>query len=134
MSALPISIDKDGDLKIGTRKCRTLKKAKIVRMAKNHGLPTSDKTIKQLCRSIKKKATDNINTNRPFRQFGKTARRMIDTVMPLPMNMTREEARKRISAMKELSRGNKITLNRLNKEGKSPRTLVRVARELARLR
>jgi tRNA A37 threonylcarbamoyladenosine synthetase subunit TsaC/SUA5/YrdC len=128
MSALPISIDKDGDLKIGTRKCRTLKKAKIVRTAKNHGLPTGDKTIKQLCRSIKKKAKDNIN------QVGKMTRMTIDSVMPLPMNMTREEARQRISAMKDLSRGNMIILNRLNQEGESPRNLVRVARELARLR
>ena len=67
-------------------------------------------------------------------------RATIRAVMPMPkpskkaMPLTKEEANKRIGAMKGLSYENRSKLQRMVLNQHSPRRVVRVARELARLR
>jgi hypothetical protein len=68
-------------------------------------------------------------------------RTTIRAVMPMPkpqkkaMPLTKDVARKRIMAMKGLNGRNKFSLvNRLSLNQHSPRKVVRLARELARLR
>jgi hypothetical protein len=68
-------------------------------------------------------------------------RATIRAVMPMPkpqkkaMPLTKDVARKRIMAMKGLNGRNKFSLvNRLSLNQHSPRKVVRLARELARLR
>ena len=68
-------------------------------------------------------------------------RATIKAVMPMPkpqkkaMPLTKDVARKRIMAMKGLTGRNKFSLvNRLSLNQHSPRRVVRLARELARLR
>ena len=68
-------------------------------------------------------------------------RATVRAVMPMPkpqkkaMPLTKDVARKRIMAMKGLNGRNKFSLvNRLNLNQHSPRRVVRLARELARLR
>jgi len=67
-------------------------------------------------------------------------RKVIVAVMPMPkpskkaMPLTKEEANKRIGAMKGLSYENRSKLQRMVLNQHSPRRVVRVARELARLR
>jgi hypothetical protein len=68
-------------------------------------------------------------------------RATVRAIMPMPkpqkkaMPLTKDVARKRIMAMKGLNGRNKFSLvNRLNLDQHSPRRVVRLARELARLR
>jgi hypothetical protein len=67
-------------------------------------------------------------------------RKVVVAVMPMPkpskkaMPLTKEEANKRIGAMKGLSYENRNKLQRMVLNQHSPRRVVRVARELARLR
>ena len=68
-------------------------------------------------------------------------RATVRAVMPMPkpqkkaMPLTKDVARKRIMAMKGLNSRNKFSLvNRLSLNQHSPRRVVRLARELARLR
>ena len=67
-------------------------------------------------------------------------RKVVVAVMPMPkpskkaMPLTKEEANKRIGAMKGLTMFNRSNLQRMVLNQHSPRRVVRVARELARLR
>ena len=67
-------------------------------------------------------------------------RKVVVAVMPMPkpskkaMPLTKEEANKRIGAMKGLSYENRNKLQRMVLNQHSPRRVVRVAREMARLR
>jgi len=67
-------------------------------------------------------------------------RKVVVAVMPMPkpskkaMPLTKEEASKRIGAMKGLTMFNRSNLQRMVLNQHSPRRVVRVARELARLR
>jgi hypothetical protein len=67
-------------------------------------------------------------------------RKVVAAVMPMPkpskkaMPLTKEEASKRIGAMKGLTMFNRSNLQRMVLNQHSPRRVVRVARELARLR
>ena len=64
MTPLLVSIDKSGDLKIGSRKCRLHKKADVVKTAKAYNIPTENKSVGELCLSIKTKAKSAGNFNR----------------------------------------------------------------------
>jgi NH3-dependent NAD+ synthetase len=101
-----ISVDKAGDLKLGKRKCRLHKKEDVVKVAKKYNINTEKKTIKQLCDSIKKK------------------------VKTTPM--TKDKALTSIDRM-NIANYNKLKLRALLTK-RSPGHVVRVARELARLR
>ena len=181
-----LDVDKAGDLKFGSKKCRLHKKAEVVKVAKDYGIPTPNKkTVKELCGSLKKKIQNAARVSNQIKKdlnnvplaklypeaakkqvaakkraekkalnkkvaanFMKAmttrittpTRATIRAVMPMPkpskkaMPLTKEEANKRIGAMKGLSYENRNKLQRMVLNQHSPRRVVRVARELARLR
>ena len=61
MTPVLVSVDKAGDLKLGSKKCRLYKKDEVVKVAKKYGINTEKKTVKQLCGSIKGKAKNSMN-------------------------------------------------------------------------
>ena len=161
MTPVLVSVDKAGDLKLGARKCRLYKKDEVVKVAKKYGINTEKKTVKQLCGSIKGKAKNSMN-NMPLAKlypqaakkraekkaldrkvaanFMKAMTTRITTPMRIPKPskkakpLTKDEAIKRIGAMKGLNRSAKGKLvNRVKMGRMSPRRIVRVARELSRL-
>ena len=91
-------------------------------------------------KALNKKIASNFMRNMTTRITTPT-RTNIRAVMPMPkpqkkaMPLTKDVARKRIMAMKGLNGRNKFSLvNRLSLNQHSPRRVVRLARELARLR
>ena len=176
MTPVLVSVDKAGDLKIGSKKCRLYKKDEVVKVAKKYGINTEKKTVQQLCGSIKAKVKNSMNNVHLAKLYPEAAKKRavakkraekkalnkkiatnfmrnmttrittptratVRAVMPMPkpqkkaMPLTKDVARKRIMAMKGLNGRNKFSLvNRLSLNQHSPRRVVRLARELARLR
>ena len=187
MVSYVLNVDKAGDLKFGRKKCRLHKKAEVVKVAKDYGIPTPNKkTVKELCGSLKKKIQNAARVSNQIKKdlnnvplaklypeaakkqvaakkraekkalnkkvaanfmkamttrIATPTRATIRAVMPMPkpqkkaMPLTKDVARKRIMAMKGLNGRNKFSLvNRLSLNQHSPRRVVRLARELARLR
>jgi hypothetical protein len=182
MTPVLVSVDKAGDLKIGSKKCRLYKKDEVVKVAKKYGISTEKKTVKQLCGSIKGKAKNSMNNvplakmypeaaKKRFPDFFKVSenlrrlrekrnekdkkraeKKALDKkvaanfmrnmttpvknpkVLKVALPLTKNEAIKRIMAMKGLQRNAKMKLvNRVNVGAMSPRRVVKVARELSRL-
>jgi hypothetical protein len=179
MTPVLVSVDKAGDLKIGSKKCRLYKKDEVVKVAKKYGIGTEKKTVSELCGAIKSRAKNspqNMNNVPLAKLYPEAAKKRaaakkrvekkaldkkvaanfmkamttriatptratVRAVMPMPkpqkkaMPLTKDVARKRIMAMKGLNGRNKFSLvNRLSLNQHSPRRVVRLARELARLR
>ena len=91
-------------------------------------------------KALDKKIAANFMRNMTTRITTPT-RATVRAIMPMPkpqkkaMPLTKDVARKRIMAMKGLNGRNKFSLvNRLSLNQHSPRRVVRLARELARLR
>ena len=159
-----ISVDKAGDLKIGRKKCRLYKKDEVVKVAKKYGIRTEKKTVKQLCgamknqvnniplaklypKAVKKKVTPSrkaaidkkivtsfmknmVTTNANIKKLRKLNEKPSKKAMPL----TKDQAIKRIGAMKGLNKYAKGKLvNRVKRGTMSPRRVVKVAREASRL-
>ena len=86
--------------------------------------------------ALKKKAVTNfmkgmVTTNANIKKL----RELNEKPSKKAKSLTKDEARKRIKAMKGLSANNKfLFVNRLSLNQHSPRRVVRLARELARLR
>ena len=86
--------------------------------------------------ALKKKAVTNfmkgmVTTNSNIKKLRELNEKPSKKAQPL----TKVEARKRIKAMKGLSANNKfLFVNKLNLNQQSPRRVVRMAREMARLR
>ena len=86
--------------------------------------------------ALKKKAVTNfmkgmVTTNSNIKKLRELNVKPSKKAKPL----TKDEARKRIKAMKGLSANNKfLFVNKLNLNQQSPRRVVRMAREMARLR
>ena len=182
MVSYVLDVDKAGDLKFGSKKCRLHKKAEVVKVAKDYGISTPNKkTVSELCGSLKKKIQkaeqisreevkkilanqNNIPLAKLYPEAAKKraekkafdrkvaanfmkgmvttpARATIRAVMPMPkpqkkaMPLTKDEARKRIMSMRGLNAYNRFRmLNKISVNQHSPRRVVRIARELARLR
>ena len=211
MVSYVLDVDKAGDLKFGSKKCRLHKKGEVVKVAKDYGIPSaSKKTVKELCGALKtkimkaervsnqiKKNLNNVPLAKLYPEAAKKrfpdffevsekvrrlremrnekdkkraaakkraekkalnkkvatnfmkamttriatpTRATVRAVMPMPkpskkaMPLSKEEANKRIGAMKGLSYENRNKLQRMVLNQHSPRRVVRVARELARLR
>ena len=164
MTPVLVSVDKAGDLKLGARKCRLYKKDEVVKVARKYGINTEKKTVGELCASIKSRAKSSPMNNIPLaklypeaakkrmaakkRAEKKALNKKIATnfmkamttplknprVLKVALPLTKNEAIKRIMAMKGLRRNAKMTLvNRVNVGAMSPRRVVKVARELSRL-
>jgi hypothetical protein len=48
-----VSLSKSGYVKIGTRKCESYKKSELIKIANSMNIQTKDKTIAQICQSLK---------------------------------------------------------------------------------
>jgi hypothetical protein len=66
MTPVLVSVDKAGDLKIGSRKCRLYKKDEVVKVAKKYGINTEKKTVGELCGAIKARAKNSPMNNVPL--------------------------------------------------------------------
>lgn len=186
MISYVLNVDKAGDLKFGSKKCRLHKKGEVVKVAKDYGIPSaSKKTVKELCGALKKKIMKaervsnlikkNLNNVPLAKLYPEAAKkqmvakklaakkvaanfmksmvtknaniaklRQLNVKSPSPVKakpskkaqpITKEEGIKRIKMMKNLDRNVRSRLmNRIQRGVMSPRKVVRVARELSRLR
>src|SRR5210317_1386510 len=66
MTPVLVSVDKAGDLKIGSKKCRLYKKDEVVKVAKKYGINTEKKTVGELCGAIKARAKNSPMNNVPL--------------------------------------------------------------------
>lgn len=89
MSPVPISVNKAGDLKIGRKKCRLYRKEEVVKVARQYGINTEKKTVKQLCESLKNRP----KSNRNVQNVNKTR---------TPKKMNKEELKKMQALVKKL--------------------------------
>lgn len=89
MTPVLVSVDKAGDLKIGRKKCRLYKKDEVVKVARQYGINTEKKTVKQLCESLKNRP----KSNRNVQNVNKTR---------TPKKMNREELKKMQALVKKL--------------------------------
>tara|TARA_R110001592_G_scaffold67938_1_gene208166 strand:- start:375 stop:977 length:603 start_codon:yes stop_codon:yes gene_type:complete len=192
MVSYVLNVDKMGDLKFGSKKCRLHKKGEVVKVAKDYGIPSANKkTVKELCGALKTKIKNaervsnqikkNLNNIPLAKLYPEAARKraakkttpsrkaaikkkivtsfmknMVTTnnniaklrqlnvnspspVKPKPSKkaqpITKEEGVKRVKMMKNLDRNvrSKLT-NRIQRGTMSPRKVVKVARELSRLK
>lgn len=146
-----ISVDKAGDLKIGRKKCRLYKKDEVVKVAKKYGINADKKTIKQLCGAIKNRTKNSVSLARTTKKVTPSRKAAINKkiVTSFMKSMVTTNANikklrelnekspspKRIKAMRGLPANNKFLLvNRLRLKQHSPRRVVQIAREMARLR
>jgi hypothetical protein len=164
MTPVLVSVDKAGDLKLGARKCRLYKKDEVVKVAKKYGINTDKKTVQQLCGSIKGKAKNSMNNVPLAKLYPEAAKkravakkraekkalnkkvaanfmRNMTTRIPAPRPKPRSpssaavaRARANVKNMidKRVSYMNTTGQKMINQA--SPRALMRIARELRRLR
>jgi hypothetical protein len=164
MTPVLVSVDKAGDLKLGAKKCRLYKKDEVVKVAKKYGINTEKKTVQQLCGSIKAKAKNSMNNVPLAKMYPEAAKkrtaakkraekkaldrkiaanfmRNMTTKIPAPRPKPRSpspaavaRARANIKNMvnKRVSYMNSDTTKKINQS--SPRAVMRIARELRRLR
>ena len=88
-------------------------------------------------KAFNRKVAANFMKGMVTKRIATPTRTVVKAVMPMPKPkpMTKEIAKQRIMAMKGLTGRNKFVLvNRVNLNQHSPRRVVRLARELARLR
>ena len=164
MTPVLVSVDKAGDLKLGSKKCRLYKKDEVVKVAKKYGINTEKKTVQQLCGSIKGKAKNSMNNVPLAKLYPQAAKkRMVakkraekkaldkkvatnfmkamTTKIPAPRPKPRSPspaavARARANVKnvinKRVSYMNSGSQKMINQA--SPRAVMRIARELRRLR
>src|SRR6056300_416725 len=164
MTPVLVSVDKAGDLKLGARKCRLYKKDEVVKVAKKYGINTDKKTVQQLCGSIKAKAKNSMNNVPLAKMYPEAAKkrmaakkraekkaldkkiaanfmRNMTTRIPAPKPKPRTpnpaavaRARANVKNMidKRVSYMNAAGQRMINQA--SPRAVMRIARELRRLR
>src|SRR6056300_844388 len=164
MTPVLVSVDKAGDLKLGAKKCRLYKKDEVVKVAKKYGINTEKKTVQQLCGSIKAKAKNSMNNVPLAKMYPEAAKkrtaakkraekkaldrkiaanfmRNMTTKIPAPRPKPRSpspaavaRARANIKNVinKRVSYMNATGQRMINQA--SPRAVMRIARELRRLR
>src|SRR5210317_1437804 len=164
MTPVLVSVDKAGDLKLGAKKCRLYKKDEVVKVAKKYGINTEKKTVQQLCGSIKGKAKNSMNNVPLAKMYPQAAKKRtaakkraekkaLDKKVaanfmkamtvkipaprpkprsPSPAAVARARANVKNVVNKRVSYMNSDTMKRINQA--SPRAVMRIARELRRLR
>jgi hypothetical protein len=164
MTPVLVSVDKAGDLKLGAKKCRLYKKDEVVKVAKKYGINTEKKTVQQLCGAIKGKAKNSMNNVPLAKMYPQAAKKRVaakkraekkalnkkvaanfmrnmTTRIPAPRPKPRSpspaavaRARANVKNMidKRVSYMNANGQRMINQA--SPRALMRIARELRRLR
>ena len=138
MTPVLVSVDKAGDLKIGSKKCRLYKKDEVVKVAKKYGINTEKKTVQQLCGSIKGKAKNSMNNVPLAKLYPEAAKKRMAAKKRAEKKaqpLTKGEAIKLIKAMNGLSKAAKNRLvSRVHMETMSPPAVVKVARELSKMK
>ena len=164
MTPVLVSVDKAGDLKLGARKCRLYKKDEVVKVAKKYGINTEKKTVQQLCGAIKGKAKNSMNNVPLAKMYPQAAkkrvaakkraekkaldRKIVANFMrnmttripasrpkprsPNPAAVARARANVKNMIDKRVSYMNAAGQRMINQA--SPRAVMRIARELRRLR
>jgi hypothetical protein len=164
MTPVLVSVDKAGDLKLGARKCRLYKKDEVVKVAKKYGINTEKKTVQQLCGSIKAKAKNSMNNVPLAKMYPEAVKKRVAakkraekkaldkkiaanfmrnmTVKipaprpkprsPSPTAVARARANIKNMVNKRVSYMNAAGQRMINQA--SPRAVMRIARELRRLR
>jgi hypothetical protein len=164
MTPVLVSVDKAGDLKLGARKCRLYKKDEVVKVAKKYGINTEKKTVQQLCGSIKAKAKNSMNNVPLAKMYPEAAKKRavakkraekkaLDKKIaanfmrnmtvkipaprpkprsPSPTAVARARANIKNVVNKRVSYMNSKSQRMINQA--SPRAVMRIARELRRLR
>src|SRR5210317_1472829 len=164
MTPVLVSVDKAGDLKLGAKKCRLYKKDEVVKVAKKYGINTEKKTVQQLCGSIKGKAKNSMNNVPLAKLYPQAAKKRtaakkraekkaLDKKVaanfmkamtvkipaprpkprsPSPAAVARARANVKNVVNKRVSYMNSDTMKKINQA--SPRAVMRIARELRRLR
>src|SRR6056300_396930 len=164
MTPVLVSVDKAGDLKLGARKCRLYKKDEVVKVAKKYGINTEKKTVQQLCGAIKGKAKNSMNNVPLAKMYPQAAKKRtaakklaekkaLDKKVaanfmkamtvkipaprpkprsPSPAAVARARANVKNVVNKRVSYMNSDTMKKINQA--SPRAVMRIARELRRLR
>jgi hypothetical protein len=155
MTPVLVSVDKAGDLKIGSRKCRLYKKDEVVKVAKKYGINTEKKTVGELCGAIKARAKNSMNNVPLSKMYPAAAKKMVaakkraekkalnkkvaanfmkkmTTKIPSPTAVQRARANAKAAIQNRISYEKNKAMMAVNQA--SPRAVMRVARELRRLR
>jgi hypothetical protein len=160
MTPVLVSVDKAGDLKIGRKKCRLYKKDEVVKVAKKYGINTEKKTVGELCGAIKSRAKNSPMNNVPLAKlypeaakkrmvakkraekkaldkriaanFMRNMTTRIPAPRPNPAAVARARANVKNMIDKRVSYMNAAGQRMINQA--SPRAVMRIARELRRLR
>jgi len=158
MTPVLVSVDKAGDLKIGRKKCRLYKKDEVVKVAKKYGISTDKKTVGELCGAIKARAKNspqNMNNVPLAKMYPAAAKKMaaakkraekkaldkkvaanfmkkMTTKIPSPTAVQRARANAKAAIQNRISYEKNRAMAAVNQA--SPRAVMRVARELRRLR
>ena len=151
-SPVLVSVDKAGDLKLGRKKCRLYKKDEVVKVAKKYGINTEKKTVSQLCGAIKNRAKNspqNMNNVPLAKMYPEAAKKRAEKKAldkRVAANFMKKMTTKILSptAVQRARRNAKMAIqNRVSYEKNkamaavnqaSPRAVMRIARELRRLR
>jgi hypothetical protein len=164
MTPVLVSVDKAGDLKLGAKKCRLYKKDEVVKVAKKYGINTEKKTVQQLCGAIKGKAKNSMNNVPLAKMYPQAAKKRVAAKKraekkaldrkiaanfmrnmttripasrpkprsPSPAAVARARANVKNMIDKRVSYMNATGQRMINQA--SPRAVMRIARELRRLR
>jgi hypothetical protein len=158
MTPVLVSVDKAGDLKIGRKKCRLYKKDEVVKVAKKYGISTEKKTVSELCGAIKARAKNspqNMNNAPLAKMYPEAAKKTaaakkraekkaldkkvaanfmkkMTTRIPSPTAVQRARRNAKAAIQNRVSYEQNKALAAVNQA--SPRAVMRVARELRRLR
>ena len=94
MVSYVLNVDKAGDLKFGSKKCRLHKKDEVVKVAKDYGIRTpGKKTVKDLCVRLKKKIQQAARVSR------KEVKKILTNQNNIPLaKLYPEAAKKRVAA------------------------------------
>jgi len=153
MTPVLVSVDKAGDLKIGRKKCRLYKRDEVVKVAKKYGIRDTEKlSVRELCGGIKMRASLPTNNYETLRAAKKTTaakkkraeKKALDkkvatnfmkkmtTGIPSPTALQRARRNAKAAIQNRVSYEQIKALAAVNQA--SPRAVMRVARELRRLR
>lgn len=112
MSPVPISVNEAGDLKIGRKKCRLYRKEEVVKVARQYGINTEKKTVKQLCESLKNRPKSNRNVQN--------------------VNKTRTPKKMNTTQIKEELKKMQVLVKKLDSQTKTKATESRVKKQKLR--
>ena len=91
MVSYVLNVDKAGDLKFGSKKCRLHKKDEVVKVAKEYGIRTpGKKTVKDLCVRLKKK----------IQQAARVSRKEVANMNNVPLAKLYPKAAKKLAEKK----------------------------------